>query len=142
MPVTIFRETVCKLVCDRCDQEDEVRADGVVSKSAMCGEAVESLGWRVKGHRGEKPDEAVCSDCVRNEAIAKQEKHKALARIAEERRSANVMYSDERKKLLNRSQPKGDNGIAEPEVEPDETDGSADIDLSESALGPPADYLA
>jgi len=86
---------------------DEVRAGGVVSKSAMYVEAVAGLGWRVIGHRHSKPDEAVCPDCVKIEAAEKQEKREALARIAEERRRANVMYSDERKKLLKGEEPQG-----------------------------------
>ena len=104
MPTKLWNVTVCKLTCDRCNAGDEVRADGIVPKSLMYGESVETLGWRVKGHRHSKPDEAVCPDCVAKEIAEKDAKKKALAKIAADRRAANDEFKAHRQAVISGAQ--------------------------------------
>ena len=97
MGLSICMEAIADAVCDRCGKTLRYRAPS--KKKAIQG--LGSTAWRIQRHRGDKPDEAICPDCVMREEEEKAAKKAALADIADRRAAADLEYAAERKAVLN-----------------------------------------
>ena len=100
MGLVIRNETVGDAACDRCQQEASVHSAEKTCVSGIIEEFRTTQGWRIRRHRGDTPDEAVCGDCVKREADEKRAKKARLCVLAGKRNHALAEYKEEREKLL------------------------------------------